>query len=149
MVPFFFLVGIFFLNFIARIVLSLLMPTIEKDLKIGHGEAGFLFFMIPLGYCIGLLFSGFISSCLNHQGTILLASMALGEAIILISISHHLWMIHLGLVFWGKAGGFYLSSGIAMVIELVRSEHRGKAIAIHELAPNLSIVMAPFLPKGF
>jgi NNP family nitrate/nitrite transporter-like MFS transporter len=33
-----FLVGIFFLSFISRIILAPLLPTIEKDLKIGHEE---------------------------------------------------------------------------------------------------------------
>lgn len=148
MTPLLFLVGIFFLNFMARIVLSPMMPTIEKDLKIGHDEAGSLFFMISLGYFIGLLSSGFISSRLKHRRTILLSSIAVGGALILVSISHHLLMIHIGLVLLGMAAGFYLPSGIASVTELVRPEHWGKAIAIHELAPNLAFVMAPLLAEA-
>ena len=148
MVPLLFLVGIFFLNFISRIVLSPLLPTVEKDLKIGHDEAGTLFFMISLGYCIGLLFSGFISSRLTHRKTILLSAIALGGALMMVSISHHLWMIHLGLIFLGIAAGFYLPSGIATVTELVRPEHWGKAIAIHELAPNLAFIVAPLLAEA-
>jgi len=145
MVPLLFLVGIFFMNFLSRIILSPLMPTVEKDLRVGHDEAGSLFFMISLGYCVGLLLSGFISSRLSHRKTILLSSIAVGGAIILVSISHHLWMIHFGLVFVGMAAGFYLPSGIATLTELVRPEHWGKALAIHELAPNLAFVIAPLL----
>ena len=148
MVPLLFLVGIFLLNFLSRIILSPLMPTVEKDLKIGHDEAGSLFFMISLGYCVGLLVSGFISSRLTHRKTILLSSIALGGAVIFVSISHHLWMIHFGLIFVGMAAGFYLPSGIATVTELVRPEHWGKAIAIHELAPNLAFVIAPLLAEA-
>lgn len=148
MAPLLFLVGIFFLNFLSRIILSPLMPTVEKDLNVGHDEAGSLFFMISLGYCIGLLFSGFISSRLTHRRTILLSSIALGGALIMVSISHHLWMIRFGLIFLGMAAGFYLPSGIATVTELVRPEHWGKAIAIHELAPNLAFVMAPLLAEA-
>ena len=147
-VPLLFLVGIFFLNFLSRIILSPLMPTVEKDLKVGHGEAGSLFFMISLGYCIGLLFSGFISSRLTHRKTILLSSIAVGGAVIFVSISHHLWMIHFGLIFVGMAAGFYLPSGIATLTELVRPEHWGKALAIHELAPNLAFVIAPLLAEA-
>jgi len=148
MAPLLFLVGIFFLNFLSRIILSPLMPTVEKDLNVGHDEAGSLFFMISLGYCIGLLFSGFISSRLTHRRTILLSSIALGGALIMVSTSHHLWMIRFGLIFLGMAAGFYLPSGIATVTELVRPEHWGKAIAIHELAPNLAFVMAPLLAEA-
>jgi NNP family nitrate/nitrite transporter-like MFS transporter len=46
------------------------------------------------------------------------------------------------------AAGFYLPSGIATVTELVSPEHWGKAIAIHELAPNLGFVTAPLLAEA-
>jgi NNP family nitrate/nitrite transporter-like MFS transporter len=95
-----------------------------------------------------LLFSGFISSRLTHRKTILLSSIAVGGAVIFVSISHHLWMIHLGLIFVGMAAGFYLPSGIATLTELVRPEHWGKALAIHELAPNLAFVTAPLLAEA-
>ena len=146
--PLLFLVGIFFLNFLARIILSPLMPTIEKDLKIGHDEAGSLFFLISLGYCVGLLASGFVSSRLYHRKTIFLSSIAVGFGLMIVSISHSLWAIRSGLIFLGMAAGFYLPSGIATVTELVRPEHWGKAIAIHELAPNLAFVMAPLLAEA-
>jgi NNP family nitrate/nitrite transporter-like MFS transporter len=146
--PLLFLVGIFFLNFLARIILSPLMPAVEKDLKIGHDEAGSLFFLISLGYCVGLLASGFVSSRLSHRKTIFLSSIAVGFGLMIVSISHNLWAIRSGLIFLGMAAGFYLPSGIATVTELVRPEHWGKAIAIHELAPNLGFVIAPLLAEA-
>jgi MFS transporter, NNP family, nitrate/nitrite transporter len=56
----FFLVGIFLLNFTSRIILSPLLPTIENELAISHGQAGFFFFLISAGYLFGLLGSGFL-----------------------------------------------------------------------------------------
>jgi hypothetical protein len=44
-----FLTSIFFLNFISRIIWAPLMPAIEGDLGIGHGEAGSFFFSFPWG----------------------------------------------------------------------------------------------------
>ena len=146
--PLLFLVGIFFLNFLARIILSPLMPAVEKDLKIGHDEAGSLFLLISLGYCVGLLASGFVSSRLSHRKTIFLSSIAVGLGLMIVSISHNLWAIRSGFIFLGMAAGFYLPSGIATVTELVRPEHWGKAIAIHELAPNLGFVIAPLLAEA-
>jgi len=142
------LVGIFFLNFLARIILSPLMPTVEKDLKIGHDEAGSLFLLISLGYCVGLLASGFVSSRLSHRKTIFLSSIAVGFGLMIVSISHNLWAIRSGLIFLGMVAGFYLPSGIATVTELARPEHWGKAIAIHELAPNLGFLIAPLLAEA-
>jgi NNP family nitrate/nitrite transporter-like MFS transporter len=146
--PLLFLAGIFFLNFLARIILSPLMPAIEKDLKIGHGEAGSLFFLISLGYCGGLMASGFVSSRLSHRKTIFFSSIAVGLGLMIVSVSHYLWAIRSGLIFLGMAAGFYLPSGIATVTDLVRPEHWGKAIAIHELAPNLGFVIAPLLAEA-
>jgi NNP family nitrate/nitrite transporter-like MFS transporter len=146
--PLFFLVGIFFLNFLARVILSPLMPIVEKDLKIGHDEAGSLFFLISLGYCVGLLASGFVSSRLSHRKTIFLSSIAVGLGLMIVSVSHNLWAIRSGLIFLGMAAGFYLPSGIATVTGLIRPEHWGKAIAFHELAPNLGFLIAPLLAEA-
>jgi NNP family nitrate/nitrite transporter-like MFS transporter len=146
--PLLFLVGIFFLNFLSRIILSPLMPTVEEDLKIGHGEAGALFLLISLGYCLGLLASGFVSSRFQHRRTILLSSIAVGGALMVVSISHNLWGIRFGLILLGMAAGLYLPSGIATVTELVQPQHWGKAIAIHELAPNLGFFLAPLLAEA-
>ena len=113
--PLLFLVGIFLLNFLARIILSPLMPSVEKDLKIGHDEAGSIFLLISLGYCVGLLASGFVSSRLSHRKTIFLSSLAVGFGLMIVSISHNLWAIRSGLIFLGTAQGLYLPSAVAPV----------------------------------
>jgi NNP family nitrate/nitrite transporter-like MFS transporter len=45
----------------------------------------------------------------------------------------------------GVSAGVYLPSGITTVTSLVNSEDWGKAVAIHELAPNLSFILTPLL----
>jgi NNP family nitrate/nitrite transporter-like MFS transporter len=147
MTPLLFLTGIFLLNFLSRIILAPLMPTVEKDLNIGHGEAGSLFFIISLGYCPMLLASGFVSSRLSHRKTIILSSLAVGGAFLFVGLSRSLWGVRLGLLILGMAAGLYLPSGILTIIGLVRSKDVGKAIAIHELAPNLGFLIAPFLAE--
>jgi len=144
----FLMTGIFFLNFISRIILAPLMPTIEKDLGIGHGEAGYLFLLISLGYFATLMGSGFLSSRLTHRKTIIFSSMALGAALFAVSVSHTMWGIRLELIILGMAAGFYLPSGISALTSLVRPRDWGKAIAIHELGPNLGFVVAPLLSEA-
>jgi NNP family nitrate/nitrite transporter-like MFS transporter len=48
----------------------------------------------------------------------------------------------------GAGAGLYLPSGIATLTGLVAPRHWGKAIAIHELAPNLDFVTAPLLSEA-
>ena len=143
--PLFFLVEIFFLNFMSRVLLSPLLPTVEKDLKIGHEEAGSLFFLISFGYCIMLLGSSFVSSRLNHRRTIILSTVVVGGALLFVGLSHQLRMVRIGLFALGIASGLYLPSGIAILTELVSPRHWGKAVSIHELAPNSSFVLAPLI----
>ncbi len=147
--PLLFLSGIFFLNYLSRIILSPLLPTIEQDLKIGHGGAGSLFFLVSLGYCVMLLASGFVSSRLAHRRTIVLSALAVGSALIIVSVSRGLWGIRLGLIGLGLASGLYLPSGIATLTEFVTPKDLGKALAVHELAPNLGLMLAPFLVEAF
>ena len=144
-IPLLLLTSIFFTNFLARIVLAPLMPGIESELDISHAEAGSLFLVISLGYFVSLLGSGFISSRLTHKRTIIFSAMALGLALISISFCSGLWSMRLGAFCLGVAAGPYLPSAIATLTTLFESRHWGRAIAIHELAPNLSFVLAPLI----
>jgi NNP family nitrate/nitrite transporter-like MFS transporter len=147
--PLLLMTGIFFLNFLARIILAPLMPTIEMDLGIGHAEAGSLFLLISLGYFTSLMGSGFFSSQFTHRKTIIFSSMCLGITLLAVSFSDTLWEIRIGCIIVGLAAGLYLPSGISALTSLVRSEDWGKAIAIHELAPNISFLAAPLISEVF
>ncbi len=146
--PLFMLVGIFYLSFVARIVLAPLLPLVEQDLGIGHGEAGSLFLFIASGYCAGLLLSGFVSAVLNHSRTILLSALMVGVAVLIVSASTSINGIRFGLVLAGIFAGFYIPSGLATLTRLTAREHWGKVMALHELAPNLAFITAPMLSEA-
>jgi len=99
------LTGLFYINMLLRVVLSPLLPLIEKDLGLTHSGAGSFFMMIALGYATGLFGSGFVSARLSHRWTIVIASVAGGCFFGLIAVSQALWAIRLGLVFLGVASG--------------------------------------------
>ena len=146
--PLLFLAAIFFLGFLSRIILGPLMPTIKQDLALSHGMAGTLFLFISAGYCVSLLGSGFISSRLTHRKMIILSATAVAAALFGTSLSVGLWGVRLGLFTLGLAAGLYLPSGMATLTSIVDSRHWGKAIAIHELAPNLSFMAAPLVSEA-
>lgn len=147
--PVFFLTGIFSLNFISRVILAPLMVTIEKELHLGHKEAGVLFLLTTVGYSLSLLVSGHLSSRVVHRKTIVFSTLGLGVSLLCLSVSQSLWAIRLTLFILGVAAGFYLPSGMATLTSLIRPQDWGKAFAIHELAPNVSFVMAPFIAEAF
>ena len=94
-----------------------------------------------------LLGSGFVSSKLTHRKTIVLSSVAIGGALLIVGLSSHLGGIRFGLLLVGMAAGLYMPSGIATVTGLVSSRDWGKAMGIHELAPNLSYIAAPLIAE--
>jgi len=144
-----FLALIFFVNFTARIIFSPLMPTIEADLNFTHSDAGMLFLLISLGYFSGMLGSGFLSAAITHKRTISLSAIALGLAFLPISFSSHKWVLFSGLFLLGLSAGLYLPSGLATITSIIDPRQWGKAIAVHEMAPNLGFVATPLLAEIF
>jgi len=147
--PLFFLTGIFFLNFISRIILAPLMVTIEQELHLGHQEAGALFLLISIGYSLALLSQGHLSSRVVHRKTIFLSAMGVGISLLCLSVSQSVWLIRILLFLLGMSAAIYLPSGMATLTSLIRSQDWGKAIAVHEMAPNVSFVAAPFIAEAF
>lgn len=145
--PLLFIASIFLLNFTARIIAAPLLPTIEKDLGISHGDAASLFLFLSIGYFISLLGSGHISSRITHRKTIAVSAIAVGTALSLISFSESLFAMRCCVFVLGVSAGIYLPSGITTVTSLVNPRHWGKAVAIHELAPNLSFILTPLLAE--
>ena len=147
--PVFFLAAIFLINFSSRIILSPLLPTIEKDLGISHGQAGSFFFLIAAGYVIGLIGSGFLASRSSHRITIIISTAGVGFALLGVSVVSGLWAMQVGVFGLGVASGLYIASAIATITSLIERPHWGKAIAVHELAPNVALFAGPFIAELF
>jgi len=76
------------------------------------------------------------------------SGIAMGIALLTTSFSTSLWGMRLGLIAMGMAAGPYMPSGLATLTTLFKYRHWGKALAIHELAPNLSFVLAPLVAEA-
>ncbi|MBW2668365.1 MAG: MFS transporter [Deltaproteobacteria bacterium] len=139
--PLLLVTSIFLLNFTSRLISAPLLPNIEKELGLSHGNAGSLFLFLSMGYFISMLGSGYISSRITHRKTIIISAIAVGAALSLISFSRSLFAMRVSIFLLGISAGTYLPSGVTTVTSLVDSRHWGKAIAIHELAPNLAEIL--------
>ena len=145
--PLLILTSLFFLNFISRIILAPLIPEIEKAFNLTHADAGVLFFLISLGTVLSLAASGFVSAHLNHKRTIMMSNTVLGVVLIGTAFCRDVWSLCLGLFMVGAAAGVYLPSAISTLTGLVGSRHWGKALALHDMAPNLGFVAAPLIAE--
>ncbi len=146
--PILLLVAMFYLNFLSRIVIAPLLPVIKVEFGLGHGEAGSLFLFTASGYFAGLFGSAFVSSRLNRRRTILLSAVAVGGAMLAMSQTATIGGLHAGLSIVGISAGFYAPSAVAVISDLIDKAHWGKALAIHEFAPNLGLITAPLLVES-
>jgi len=147
--PLLFLALIFLINFLSRIIFGPLLVEIERELHLGHKEAGTLFLFITIGYSGALLGSGALAARLTHRRLIIGSTLGLGIFLLLLSRPQPLWLLTMNLLLLGLCAGLYLPSGMATLTSIVQPRHWGKAIAVHELAPNLGFVLAPFLAEAF
>lgn len=141
----FFLTAIFFINFTIRIIVSPLLPTISLDMGLSHDQGGSFFLMSASGYFIVLICSGLVSSKLGHKKTIAFSAIAAGVAFILTGLSQGLLSMRIGIFCVGMASALYLPSGMAILTSSIDQGNWGKAIGIHELAPNLSFLLSPLI----
>ena len=140
-----FLTAIHYLNFMARMALAPLLPFIENDLGLGHAAASSLFLFISVGYCAGVLGSGFVAATLTHRHNITLSALLTGAALVGVGLSGSLWSMRLFLLAMGAAAGLYFPSGVTVITTLASPRHWGKALGIHELAPSLGLVSVPLV----
>ncbi|MFB3817882.1 MAG: MFS transporter [Candidatus Methylomirabilales bacterium] len=148
LLPLLFLAGVFYLNFVGRVVLAPLLPVIARDLGLGHAAAGSLFLFQSLGHAAGLMVSGFTSWRLGHRQTIVLSTLALGAALLALAASTSPAAMGAVMPILGAAAGLYLPAAIATLIGLTDEAQWGRATAIHELAPGLGFVTAPLLAEA-
>jgi predicted MFS family arabinose efflux permease len=144
-----FLSGLFFLNFVSRVIFSPLLPVIERELGIDHTRSGSLFLILSVGYFLSILSSGFISSKINHKRSIVLSCSLLGCVLLVLGQSNTLLGLQLCLFGIGIAAGIYFPSALATISFLVPTAFLARGIAIHELAPNAAFVSAPLLCDFF
>ncbi|MBL0715314.1 MAG: MFS transporter [Desulfosarcina sp.] len=140
-----FLAWLFYLGFVTRVMFAPLMPAIEQDLGISHGQAGSLFLMMSLGYLLAPFFSGLLSSKIKHRGTLNVSAWMVGLALLPFGVVTELWAIRLLLAIIGLAAGLHLPSAIATITAQIRKEDWGKALSVHQAAPPLSFISAPLI----
>ncbi|AQQ70301.1 putative transporter [Limihaloglobus sulfuriphilus] len=123
------------------------MPNIKASLGMDHGAAGGVFLFIASGYLAGIILSGIISCIIKHRSVIFISAVSCGTAVIFMSFSHSAAVLNGFASLTGLAAGLYLPSGIASITHIVKPSGWGRALSIHELAPNLAFLTAPLIAE--
>jgi NNP family nitrate/nitrite transporter-like MFS transporter len=80
--------------------------------------------------------------------TIIISSIGVGLTLFGVCLTETAWGLGVCMFVLGLVTGIYLPSGITTITDLVNPRQWGKALAIHEVAPNLSFVIAPLVAEG-
>jgi len=138
-----------FFGMMPKTLLSPLLLRISNDLGISFDRASLFFLSSSAGFISGLLISGFLTRFFTHKWTIVTAILSTSLAAVILSMVHSELSFHL-LIFAGSlALGLYPGSGITTVTSVAPEVHHGKAIAIHEIGPNLTFILAPIISAAF
>ncbi|MCH5277863.1 MAG: MFS transporter [Desulfovibrionaceae bacterium] len=139
---------LFWFNYSARAMLSPLLVSMEADMNLGHTAATSLLFMQGLGFCAAQFACGFCLSricpffmtggCIVASGLVLTAMLTV----------HGLGQGRLVFMVFGFTAGFYFPSAMAVLSSLVFPGDWGKAVAVHELAPNVGFILLPLLAQA-
>jgi len=140
-----FLAWLFYLGFVSRILIAPLMPQIEKDLGMDHGEAGLMFLMMSMGFLLAPFCSGYISSRINHLGTLKLSAFLVGIALIPCSYAESRWSLGALLFVVGFAGSIHFPSAVTTITAEIQKSDWGKGLSVHQCAPPLGFVSAPLI----
>jgi NNP family nitrate/nitrite transporter-like MFS transporter len=140
-----FLAFLFYQGFLTRVMFAPLMPAIETEIGLTHAQAGGLFLMISIGFLLSPLFSGLLSSKINHRGTLIVSAWTIGLVLIPFALVNSIWAIRGLLVIIGLAAGIHGPSAIATITAEIRKQDWGKALSVHQSAPPLSFVTAPLI----
>lgn len=143
LVPLLFITLLFYLNFVARILLSPLAPVMEMELGYSHAVTGSLFLIMSLGYFFGMFVSGMISSRWTFTQTIQLSVTGFSLCLIGIAFSRTYWQIGGLITVLGFMAGLYLPAGMAKLTDLIPSNRWGMGLAVHELGPNFALFLVP------
>lgn len=145
----FILSGVVFTNLFSRAVFSPLLIQIKQDFQLTNAQAGRIFLFIYIGFSVSLLFSGIFASRINHRGSIILSLLWIGASLVVLSFLETLAPFFICLLFLGFGSGLYIASGVAVINRLVRPQRLGTALAVHEIGPTLSLILAPLAVELF
>lgn len=139
---------LFLLNYMSRSTLTPLLVSIEEDLGIGHAQATSLLLMQSAGFSTALAASGFLLSRFKPRQIATIPLAIAGGILLLMPLVHTLGQARLVFIAFGLGVGFYFPAGMATLSSLVFPKDWGKAVAIHELAPNTGFILIPLLAQA-
>lgn len=143
--PVLLLTFIFFVHFLGRQLVGPLLPAMEEELGFRHAASGLLLLFMGLGLFLSQLGAAFLLAVLGYRWSIVLSLWGAATAMAAVGCMDSVRALSLGFLGLGVMSGLYAPAGIALISVLIRPQDWGKAMGIHETAPNLALILAPLV----
>ncbi len=136
---------LWFINFSTRTAFSPILPLMEDNLSLSHGEVGSFFTSLSIGYGIALLIAGRFASIWGYKRMVVTGCLCPALVFIAFQWVESYFALHILFFLLGITTGTYLPSILPIITETYEYRHWGKAIGIHDSAASLSIFAIPIL----
>ena len=136
---------LWFLNYSTRTVFSPILPLIEDNLSLSHGEAGGFFASLSIGYALTLLIAGRFTPVWGYKRMVVTGFIGTGLVFIALQWTESYFAFHILFFLLGIATGTYLPSILPIITETYEYKYWGKAIGFHDSAASVSFFSIPIL----
>lgn len=136
---------IFYFNCVERALLSPLLVSIQKEFQFSYTLTTSLLLVRSVGLSVSLFANSFLAANFRHRDIITASVFLSGASFAVLSLTTTYLQLQIGLLLFGLSAGLYFPSGMAVVSSIVDKKDYGKAVSIHEIAPNLAFITAPFI----
>ena len=136
---------IFYFNCVERALLSPLLVSIQKEFQFSYTLTTSLLLVRSVGLSVSLFGNSFLAANFKHRHIITASVFLAGASFAMLSLTTTYLQLQIGLLLFGLSAGLYFPSGMAAIASIVDKKDYGKAVSIHELAPNLAFITAPFI----
>jgi len=137
--------SLWFLNYSSRTVFSPLLPLIEENFLLSHGQAGGLFTSLSMGYGVSVLVAGRFASVWGCKRVVVASSIGIAFVFVLLQWADR-YLVFQGVFFLlGLATGSYSPAMIPIIAETYDSRHWGKVLGIYDTAASSSVFVVPLL----
>lgn len=139
---------LFLVNYMSRSSLSPVLVSLEQDLDVGHAQATSLLLVQGIGFALIQCFAGFIVGKVPPGRVAACSIMASGACLLCMLLVRDITQARWVFFCFGGCAGLYFPAGLATLGTLVYPRDWGKAVGIHELAPNLGFILIPLVAQG-
>ncbi len=137
-----------FLNYIDRLVLSAVLPSVQAELQLSNFQSGLLATIFLLGYFITAPIFGALAERYPRKNLIALGILIWSVATVCTGLVHSLPMMFLARAFVGVGEASFVTLAPTIINDVVAPEKKGRSLAIFFLAVPLGGALG-FLIGGF